>query len=177
MSTLAASAGSGVLHAVKGKTLEVRPLTLKDYGTLELCALKDHKKKRVESYAQVLEHISPEDRKSFLNKLAEDNAKIDESDLPPKIMMIDKDGNVTIDETECVKRQKVPFVQWWMSFTHEGRLTAVWLSVRKAQPDLSKEDVERLVMDDPSALEELANVVGDVSAPKLGNSPEPAQTK
>ena len=175
MSTLAASAASGVLHAVNGKTLEVRPLTLKDYGTLELCAMKDFKKKRVESYAQVLEHIPAEDRTKFIEKLAADNAKLDESDLPAKVMMIDKSGNVTVDEAECVKKQKVPFVQWWMSFTHEGRLSAVWLSIRKAQPELSKEDVETLVMDDTKALEELANVVGDVSAPKLGNQPEPAR--
>ena len=168
MSTLSAAAGSGVLHTVGGQTLEVRPLNLKDYGTLELCALKDWKKKRIESYAQILDYLPAEERKPLLLKAAEENAKLDESDLPTKTQMFDGDGNVTLDEAECVKKRKIPYVQWWSAMTHEGRISSVWLSLRKAQPQLTLEDVEQLVGDEPHALVELANAVGEVSQSSLG---------
>lgn len=172
MGTLAASAASGVLHTVGGRTLEVRPLTLKDYGTLELCALKDYKQRRVDAYRDILGDIPESERSALLIKAAEENAKLDESDLPVKTLMLDQYGRVTMDSDECVSKRKVAFCQWWMSHTSAGRLTSVWLSVRKAHPEISREEVESLVMDDPSALDELANVVGEASQPKLGNEQE-----
>jgi len=169
MTTMAATMASGRTRKIGDRTFEFRPLTLKDFGFLQRQALEDFKKQRIETYTKNLSLFPEAERMTILRAVVEETSRMCESDLPPQKMMMDKEGAVTLDKDKAEKTDVIEYAYHWMSFTYQGRLHAIWLSLHKAHPELTLDEVETLILDSNESVENLANVVGDLSSPSLGN--------
>ena len=71
------------------------------------------------------------------------------------------------------KKQTVDYTAWWMSETPEGRLFMTWLSIRRSDPTFTLEDADDIFREHMEELEMIADEVGEISSPELGNSAAP----
>lgn len=68
---------------------------------------------------------------------------------------------------ESPVRQKVGYVNWWITGTFDGMLTMVWMAVR--QGGVTKEEVATELGKNPSLLTYFAREIERLSAPDVGN--------
>lgn len=163
----------------EGRKVEVRPLALRDFGQLEEQALEDHKRSYIQTFTKNIDLIPPEHRSGWVREAFLTAAGLTMESLPAKeqtVPLLDKFGDQLRDNAGQPQftTASLPYALWWSSNTFAGMLNTVWLSIRKAQPDLKYEDLDGLLGTDVAKLEELANTIGDLSRPEPGNDGPPA---
>ncbi len=195
----AATQRSRIVDLPDGSHLELRPLTIQDWGTLEEEALKAYKREFLSTYLENLDLI-PESKRAAKEAEAWERAeKLTADGIPPKIVespAVGQDGKVirnsppgtevllnsgelvTISKLvgdRCYALQKVPYAQWWFSSTFKGRMRAVWLSARRARPGVTEDELAALFMRvGEESLDDAANTVGSLSKSQVGNGQAPA---
>lgn len=166
-----------------GEKVEIGSLGLADYVQAREEALAQYKRQRLATWtrnADLFENVSDEDRRAMLRDAFERAEGLTVEDLPEKDMVLPvrKDnGRFARDKTGqlIAKRQRVEYTAWWMSETPEGRLFMTWLSIRRSKPDFTIEDADEIFRDHLEELERIADEVGEISSPKLGNSSAPPE--
>lgn len=161
-----------------GRKVELSQLGMQDFIQLKAEALKRYRREQIEAVTDNLDLV-PEDRR---DKLIEDAIykarEVTAANLPQQKIqwpLRDNKGQLLKDDNgfPLTKEIPVPYEMWWMSETPEGKLQAAWLSIRacKGQEDFTIEQVDELFKDALDELDEAANLVGEMSAPKIKKKP------
>lgn len=183
MSDLPQAAGSGCLMPLGGRTWELRPLTLRDWGLVEREALQYWKDQWWKGRVRQLEHLPPHLKDKWLEDARRDYDRLDLEDIPPKYR--EREAAVLApnglpaygDDGKPIKEKKkeeIPYANWWPASTLEGRLCFIWLLLRRADPNLTVEAVNEIATRSLlSGSDELSNIVNqgiEISQPNLGNA-------
>ena len=151
--------GSPTMLTFGDKDYELHPLYLKDWGQLERLALQAYKRDLLDTYTENMHRVPDEDKQATLATAFEKAAGVGLDSMAPKKL---EDGS------------EMEYAIWWASATFDGRLSMIWLSMRRSQPDLTIEQVSEIVgkagMDQ---MKQAADTVGDLSIPQVGNSESP----
>lgn len=188
-----------------GSSIELSAPTVRDWAQLEEEAVANAKRELISTWAKNADLLPEEIRSAKLIDAFERAEKITLETLPVKEAVgpaFGPDGKVVTADFKigdlvplngggtgkCVGKsgkvvyvsQQIPYVQWWLSATMSGQMKAVWLSARAKTPGLTEDALmERFVqLGDEAmkeALDEAANVVGDLSRSTLGNEAAPDQ--
>lgn len=161
-----------------GKQVEIRALGLNDYVQARGEALKRYKRQRIETYTENVDLLPEDQRAGFIREAFERAEQFGQEELPSKEMTLpirlptgkfrrDKRGGLV------TKKQTVDYTAWWMSETPEGRLFMTWLSIRRSDPTFTLEDADDIFREHMEELEMIADEVGEISSPELGNSAAP----
>ncbi len=160
------------------------PLVLRDVGTIENECLRRYKKTYMQSVIDCLEFIPAGEQQKKREDAWEKMLRLTNEDLPQQTALLvvplpngtfkrDADGKLVQE------RKKVKYEEWWVTQTSEGKAFSMWLSLRKepGQEDITLEYLESLAIADPNKFDELADIVGELTKPSLGNesSSEPEQ--
>lgn len=173
-----------------GRQVEIEMLGFKDYEIIAEQACARYKRSIVQTYTDNM-HLVPAELKSDMLKTAFERAeKITKDTLPMQEAWMpkeDAEGNFVINTgpryynedsgqwTETgdpvLEKRKIDYVAWWMSFSLAGKAFTTWQSVRKCkgQEHFTLDDIEALLLPHPEKLEKLAQSIGDLSRPRLGN--------
>ena len=191
----AATQRSGMLDLPDGSTLEFRPLTIRDWGTLEEEALKEYRRQYLQfhlSNADLLYPDNPEEarleiiskaERLALDDLPEKNAegpafdangrpiKADGLKIGDKIQT--KDGEAVVANivaNHAFVRQNLPYINWWLGRTIRGQTMAIWLSTRKARPTMTYDQLcDLFAKVGESIREQAGDLVADLSKSSVGN--------
>lgn len=172
MSDLARAAGSGVVFDLgNGKHVEIRPLTARDLGALELQALTNYKRRYIKTYTENADLLPEVEKGKLIREAMEHAAKLDLDGLPMQPMDVPQSDGTTA-------RMLVPYTGHWMSGTFEGMLTMFWYSARKAQPGLTFDEATKLIEEAGGAgtnlLKAATGLIDELSSPPSGNSSAPS---
>lgn len=147
-----------------GTEVEVRALDLSDWAMLEDEAVSVCKRNMLETYTKNADLIPEDLRKEMLQDAFKRAEEIRADNLPSVTVKVNVPG---------VGLQDIPmgYAHYWLQSTMRGRLFASWLSVRKAKPGWTLNDAADFfaAKGGEKVLDEVANVVGEVSNPTLGN--------
>ena len=162
-----------------GEKVEIGALGLKDYVQAREEALTQYRRTRIQAWTKnldLLDDLTVAERQGIVQDAF---ARAEVEDLPVKSMKLPirgKGGRFLIKDEQTgellTKTQEVEYTAWWMSDTPEGRLFMTWLSIRRAKPDFTLEQADEIFRNHVEELESIADAVGDISGPKLGNSSE-----
>lgn len=177
-----------------GRQVEIEMLGFKDYEIIAEQACARYKRSIVQTYTENMDLV-PADLKADMLKTAFERAeKITKDTLPMQEAWMpkeDADGKYVINTgpryynedsgqwTETgdpvLEKRKMDYTAWWMSFTLAGKAFTTWQSVRKCngQERFTLDEIESLFLGKPEELEKLAQSIGELSRPRLGNE-EPA---
>jgi hypothetical protein len=175
-----------------GKVIELETLGFKDFAQVREEACAEYKRNLIHTYTSNLDLVPASDRDGVIMKAFEKAEKINPDDLPLKTAWLPKtnaDGRIIKHSGETfyhaqakqwirdgeplLEEQELEYAAWWMSYSVPGKIYATWLSMRKCpgQETLTRDDVDAMFVDQGESLEETANAVGELSQPRLGNSP------
>lgn len=143
--------------------MEIAPLTLKDIAQVEEQALADYKRSYLQTYTQNADLLLPEDRQPILREAFAQAARMGLDALPVKTQEVMVNGRQV--------QREVPYAIWWGSSTIAGQLHTTWLSMRRANPGITFDEVNEALTPDMSQLESIVDAVGEMSSP--GNPPTP----
>ena len=169
--TIARVAGSGLVMKDRlGNAYQITPLTIRDFGQVEIQALLEFRKQQYQTDRAFAEMHDGEERTALLDAARQKFAATTEKDLPRKFVTVLVKG----------EKREVPadYPMWWMSETVEGRIYAIWLSLRKVHKEMTIDQCDKIFTDsiakgDESLLEEFADALGEVSMPSINPSPPP----
>jgi hypothetical protein len=149
-----------------GTNLEIQQLHLGDWATLEEEAVQGAKRNLIETYTKNIDLIPQAHREEMLRDAFRRAEELRADNLPSVKVKMKVDG--------VEQDVSVGYASWWVANTVRGKLVAVWLAVRKAQPGITYDDAGRLFSAGrEKALEDVANAVGELSKGTLGNADAP----
>ena len=129
------------------ESVSFHPLGMAEWKQMELSLLHRRKERHINSAWDTTGAL-PDDLRRELVKEAVNEAKL--MDLTPVdvktqsqtngIPDIDDNGNPVIVEVQ------MDAVNAWVEQTFEGKMFAVWLSIKKGRPDISEQEVSDLLM-------------------------------
>lgn len=166
-----------------GKKLLIAPLVLRDYATIEEECLRDYKKKYMQTVNDNIGFLPEHLREAKLLDEWENMKRLTSGDLPKqrcKAPVVLQNGTFARDPKDrsklVIQEQEMPYEAWWLNNTAQGKLFAIWLSLRKEQPEMTSNDVDALFADAQgqlmdSLLDDIAESVGGLSEPTVGNGP------
>lgn len=167
-------AASPIGFTINGKQVAMAPLTIGDWGTLERIALKMYQDSQIETYTRNI-HLMPADmQQKELREVFRRTSELTAAALPKQEMLVydrDEIGNVRRDSEgnprEVVK--PIEYIRWWLT-TMEGKRQSVYLSMRRANPAVTMNDLDTMFADaGRSALHDAADTVSELSEPQLKN--------
>lgn len=131
-----------------GSTVEIRALILSDWSFLQEEAAKHLKRDLIATY-------------------------VENADLAPASMR-DEMVRDAFKRAESIRADTITS-QDAMNFGNslKGRLLAVWLGMRGAQPHLTYDEAAAIYAYDENKLKEVSNEVAEISSPTLGNETPP----
>lgn len=178
-----------------GKTIELEQLNIKDFAQIREQACSDYKRNLIETYTRNLDLLPEAMRADAVQKAFEKAERITPDDMPKKLAWLpkrDKQGRVLTHSGErffheaagvwietggpVLEQQPMEYAGWWLSQTQMGRMYGVWLSMRKCtgQESLTLDAVAKMFTDSLDALGTVADTLGELSQPRLGNESPPA---
>jgi hypothetical protein len=138
-------------------------LTLRDWGELEQAAMESYRREFLTIRLANADLMAPGDVVQYRQSVIEQALLLTSDDMPHKRLQ--------------TTGKDVEYAVWWFHDTLQGRLHAIWLSMRKNHPDLTLEQLDNALMDEfvraGLSSESLASMVGEMSVPSVGNSPAP----
>jgi hypothetical protein len=139
----AAAAGAATFAAPSGHTLQVHPFTARMLATIEECALQAFKREKV--------RFIRENKDAY------------------------KDPDSAIDMVGDVQPGDLPasYVKKWLAGSYDGKVLACWLSCKKLEPGLTREQFEDHFDAHLGKLNELSKLVADLNRGRLGNADGP----
>lgn len=157
-----------------GRTVLVSPLVLRDVSTIENECLRRYKKVYMQSVMDSLDCLPENLQQKKQEEAWEKMLAFTNADLPSKEVLAYvpmANGKFKRDAAGKLVQEKrlMKYEEWWVVNQSEGRAFAMWLSARKEQPDLTLEYFENLVVQNPTDADELADIIGDLTKPTLGN--------
>ena len=182
------------LEVINGNTHIVSPLSLKDFDLAEEAALKQYKRRILQTFTENADLANGAISENVLMAKFEEVSLITASEMPKKKLVVfdrDKEGKIQYIENNGkvepkMKTINVDYSVWWFSNTIAGKLLGVWLSVRKENPEVTLESIDRdfrtvkvknqgpfdtsdeELAYDEEALERIAQKIGEVSRPTAG---------
>jgi hypothetical protein len=153
-----------------GRELHFHSLSAMDYVSLSEQALREHRREKIKAWTENADMMPEDSRQEWIRDAFKRAEEITIDKLPAMRMEIPVSGNGS------TRTAVVPYPIWWMSETIQGKMHAAWLSMRKCpgQEAMKVADVDELFRQHLDELEEAANLVGDLSTPRLpGNSSGP----
>jgi hypothetical protein len=147
-----------------GKELVLCALGLRDWVAAQDKALADYKRRQIKTWTENADLLPEENRTELIHSAFERAEKLTAESLPEK-QVKDPDGKI----------ESVDYSSWWMADTIDGKIFAIWLSMRKSpgQETLLLNDIDAMFSTEMIELHKVANIVGELSIPKLGNSEAP----
>lgn len=160
-----------------GTTLVLSQLGMQDFVTLRQMALKDYRREKITAVTDNIEFIPEDNRDAAIQDVIRRAEEVTTSNLPKQEInwpLRDEKGRLLINDDGITPRTRevtVPYEIWWLSETPEGKLHAAWLSIRavQGQEKTTIDEVDELFRDAMDELEQVANVVGEMSGPKIGD--------
>ena len=148
--------------------VEVRALDLCDWAMLEDEAVNVHKRTMLETYTRNADLIPEDMRKEMLQDAFRRASEVRADTLPSVMVKMNIEG-------AGVQEVPMGYAHWWLRTTLRGRLFAAWLSVRKSKPAWTLNDAAEFFAEKggDKVLDQVADAVGEVSAPTLGNGDAP----
>ncbi len=168
----------------KGSSLTVKPLGLSDFASAREESLDFYRREQIKAWTSNADLMPEDSRKEWIREAFEKAAQISYEDLPEKqvIEYEDDEHSASIPKDERIIKavHHVEYAMWWISSEFKGMLFALWLSARKAHPELTIEEIEQRFMSgegvDETALNAAAQKVGKLSQAKIvGNGEAPDQ--
>jgi hypothetical protein len=160
-----------------GSKLELRPLLIRDWATLEEEALQAYKRSYLETYTRNLDLLpgTTEAKQAILMEKFQEAAQLTPDKIPPVVVDAPKwDGDKLVrDGNGDIVRQPVPvpYAQWWFGNTLSGSQTAIWLSIRRARPNITPDEADAIYTQYGQEItNKIANAVAELSRPTLGNA-------
>lgn len=178
-----------------GTTIELEQLTFKDFAQIREEACAQYKRAMIQTWTKNLDLLPENMRQDAVQRAFDRAEKITPDAMPKKKAWVptrDREGRVVRNVGEAFYHEEaqeliglgdplpkladIEYSGWWMSQDNLGKLYATWLSMRKCpgQEKLTLDEVDQMFMNQLEALDSAANVVGDLSAPRLGNEDAPA---
>lgn len=157
-----------------GTKVEIEQMTFRDFMRVREEACAEYKRGLIQTYTRNIDLV-PEDRRATIIQEAFEKAeKVTPDTLPthtirlPKrttggALVRDAAGNLVMEE------QQIEYATWWMAETSVGKVFALWLAATKCDPKITREWIEEKFTEAPEALDDAANVIGELSEPRLGN--------
>lgn len=170
-----------------GKEVVLCSLVLGDFASACEQALQEYRRDKIKAWTANADLMPESERTRWIREAFEKAEKITVEDLPKKAIEVadlDKDGNFQHDEDGEIKTKMKKghhYVEWWMSQTVSGKLYSVWLSMRRApgQEKVTLEEADELftagLESGANALEEAAQLVGDLSRSELAKNSQTPQ--
>lgn len=144
--------------------VEVRALDLCDWAMLEDEAVNVHKRQLLETYTKNADLLPDDMRKDVLLAAFKRAEDVRADNLPSVMVKVNIEG---------AGIQEVPmgYAHYWLRNTMRGRLFAAWLSIRKSKPAWTLNEAAEFFAEKggDKVLDQVADAVGEVSAPTLGN--------
>lgn len=192
--------GNGATAAVRrrktktlpsGRTIELAQLTFRDFAQIREEACERFKSGLIRTYTRNMALVPEEQRSTIIDRAFERAEKITPDDIPKKRAWLPKrDGEGrpvrhrgekfyhsqakvwVADGDPIPEEQDMDYANWWMSYSPDGQVYAAWLSARKCpgQETMTLDDIDQMFMDAAEALDEVANTIGELSEPRLGNA-------
>lgn len=169
-----------VINLPDGTTLELEQFSFRDFAQVREEACARYKRGLIKTYTENLD-LMPEDMRATAVREAFERAeKVTPDDLPTRLHPMpvrDKDGKVARDPNTgqpILEQVPLEYSNWWMSFTTDGQIYAVWLAAKKCRPELRLEDIDRVFAQAIENLSEATDALGELSEPRLGNAPAEA---
>lgn len=161
-----------------GVTVELEALTLGDIAQVRRECLQQYREQKVEFWARNAERVIKVLGQQYVEAQLLKIEEIGLDDLPQKsteVPQLDKEGKPQIDQETgliALKQIRTEYPIWWISETVEGRLYAMWLSMRRCpgQENVTLDDCSRLMTSDligKGDLEEVAQKIGELTTPKM----------
>lgn len=181
MDLAAATAAPRVL-TLGDKQYTFSRLTLRDWGELEAAALESYRRDYLRTRIANADLLSDGDQAAYKARVLQEALALTKDDLPKKtarIMAMDEAGKPLRDEQGELRfvTRLVEYQIWWFHECVDGRLHAIWLSLRKHHPDLTLEQLDAAIIDEflkaGVSADNLADLVGEISGPSVGNSQAP----
>ncbi len=130
-----------------GTQVSFYPLGLAEWKEMELSLLHRRRQRHIQSVWEATEML-PDDLRKEMAVTAVEEAK--QFDLAPVDIEVVKktDGIVDLDSNgDQVKTViQMDAVNAWVEQTYEGKMFAVWLSIRRGRPDITEQEVSDLLM-------------------------------
>jgi hypothetical protein len=142
-----------------GRVLELRPLVLRDLAQLEEQSLADYKRQYLSTFSANRDLMPPELAADLYKEAFQTAAAMSVESLPVKMH-----GG-----------KPIPYAFWWAEHSISGMLHAAWLSVRRADPSIKFDDLDKILRADLAALEQIVDAVGELSSPSEGNGFKPVE--
>jgi hypothetical protein len=144
--------------------VEVRALDLCDWAMLEDEAVAVCKRSMLETYTKNMDLIPQAYREQMLQDAFKRAEDIRADNLPSVMVKVNIEG---------AGIQEVPmgYAHYWLRNTMRGRLFAAWLSIRKSKPAWTLNEAAEFFAEKggDKVLDQVADAVGEVSSPTLGN--------
>lgn len=160
---------------VNGKKIELEALTLQDWVQAEEEALNDYRRKQISVWTKNADLLPEDMREQKVMDAFNMAQELTVDDLPMKEMetpIIDPHTGNPIMRRGRPKMaaQPVPYTAWWLSNTVPGNRTAIFLSMRRSDPSVTIDYADKFFQNmQEDQLDMLAQHVGDLSEPKVGN--------
>jgi len=161
---------------VGDKRVEIEALTLQDWVQAEEEALNAYRRSMISTWTKNADLLPEEIREAKTLEAFDKAQGISLEDLPDQQMempTVDPRTGKPIKGRRgrpVTGMQPVPYTAWWMSKTVAGMRYSVYLSRKRADPTFRIEDADEWFQQmKEDHLEELANKVGELSEPQVGN--------
>ena len=173
-SEIGVAAGAPVVFTVGESAVELHPLTMGDWATLERTALKLYQDGLLEAYTRNAKLLPAEIQHDEIRGAFRRVSEMAAADLPRKEIVAyvrDAAGKVVSDENGVPRERMmpVPYLQWWLT-TFEGKRYQVWLSMRRHDKRVTLEHVDNVFSEaGRPALQAASDMVAELSVPQLKN--------
>lgn len=177
-----------------GGHVEMRPLVLSDWATIEEEAVQYAKRELIQTYSRNADLLpEPIRERTIMDVFRKaESMRIDNlptvrvmvplfnADDTPMLEMVEQaDG--TMKPVQVTQPMDLSYGHYWVTKTMAGDLCSTWLSMRKSKPGLTQDEAAEIFSsfrDSESLLKEAADVVAELSRPSLGNGqPRPEGAK
>lgn len=171
-----------------GEKIAVASLGLGDLASAQEQALQEYRRDQIKAWTENADLMPNESRAQWIREAFDRAAAITLNDLPKmdvEVAKLDEQGKIVVGEDGKVVKnvlREQDYVDWWASQSMSGRLFVVWLSIKRVngQEHITLEEADRLFMSsrmkgkiDESALDDAAQLVGDLTQSQLSGNLQP----
>ena len=172
---------SRIINLPDGTPIELAQFSFRDFQLIKEEACAHYRRSLISTYTRNLDLVPEGKRGTILDEAFRRAEQIGPEDLPKrrhKMPVRNKETGALKRNPETgeliLEEQDIQYAQWWSSFTLEGNLYGVWLGARKCNPAVTLDYIQKAYLDHASELDAAADVMGELSEPRLGNAAAPA---
>lgn len=158
-----------------GTAVEIEQMTFRDFMRVREEACAEYKRGLIQTYTRNIDLVPTDRQATIIQEAFEKAEKVTPDTLPTHTIRLPKRttaGKIVRDAAGAIvmEEQVIEYATWWMAETSVGKVFALWLAASKCNPKITREWIEEKFTDSPDALDDAANVIGELSEPRLGNA-------